>query len=139
MLPLLRSRSTRLSRRLLIRPYSATSVYKVPATHKEATTPNVSATNAVPTSSQGSHDSALVESPEEGEKLREWQAPNRQGIWTRSQQPRGKAMVGPRFEQTIMEDQVRTLYRSLDIRLYTDRMKLFDKHCVTLQVIMLTF
>jgi NADH dehydrogenase (ubiquinone) Fe-S protein 6 len=36
------------------------------------------------------------------------QAPNRQGIWSRSQAPREKAMVGPRFEQTIMEDQVRT-------------------------------
>ena len=34
------------------------------------------------------------------------QAPNRKGIWSRSQQPRAKAMVGPRFEQTIMADQV---------------------------------
>ena len=117
MIPLLRSRSARLSRRLLIRPYSASSVYKVQATNKEATTPNVSATNAIPTSSQGSHDSALVESVEKGEKLRELQAPNRQGIWTRSQQPREKAMVGPRFEQTIMEDQVRTPYTSLEFTL----------------------
>lgn len=28
------------------------------------------------------------------------QAPNRKGTWTRSQQPRAKAMSGPRFEQT---------------------------------------
>ncbi|TPX14344.1 uncharacterized protein E0L32_005540 [Thyridium curvatum] len=28
------------------------------------------------------------------------QAPNRAGIWARSQQPRDKAMTGPRFEQT---------------------------------------
>ncbi|CAM1505621.1 Fc.00g112580.m01.CDS01 [Cosmosporella sp. VM-42] len=28
------------------------------------------------------------------------QAPNRQGIWSRSQKPRSKAMTGPRFEQT---------------------------------------
>ena len=34
------------------------------------------------------------------------QAPNREGIWSRSQKPRAEAMVGPRFEQTVMEDQV---------------------------------
>ncbi|CAK7239281.1 MAG: hypothetical protein STHCBS139747_000711 [Sporothrix thermara] len=28
------------------------------------------------------------------------QAPNRGGVWTRNQQPRDKAMTGPRFEQT---------------------------------------
>ncbi|ORY69718.1 zinc-finger domain-containing protein [Pseudomassariella vexata] len=28
------------------------------------------------------------------------QAPNRKGIWSRSQRPRAKAMTGPRFEQT---------------------------------------
>ncbi|ROW13099.1 hypothetical protein VPNG_05946 [Cytospora leucostoma] len=28
------------------------------------------------------------------------QAPNRKGIWSRSQQPRSEAMTGPRFEQT---------------------------------------
>ncbi|KAL1899441.1 hypothetical protein Sste5346_002838 [Sporothrix stenoceras] len=28
------------------------------------------------------------------------QAPNRSGVWTRNQQPREKAMTGPRFEQT---------------------------------------
>jgi NADH dehydrogenase (ubiquinone) Fe-S protein 6 len=52
-------------------------------------------------------DKALQESPEEGEKMRVMQAPNRAGVWSRSQQPREKAMIGPRFEQTIMEDQVR--------------------------------
>lgn len=35
------------------------------------------------------------------------QAPNKKGIWSRNQQPREVAMTGPRFEQTIMEDQVR--------------------------------
>jgi NADH dehydrogenase (ubiquinone) Fe-S protein 6 len=51
-------------------------------------------------------DAALVESVEKGEELRSMQAPNRKGIWSRSQQPRELAMVGPRFEQTIMADQV---------------------------------
>ena len=34
------------------------------------------------------------------------QAPNRQGIWSRSQRPRAKAMNGPRFEQTDFSLQV---------------------------------
>lgn len=67
----------------------------------------VSSTNRLPSSSFGSHDGALQESPEEGEAKRVMQAPNREGTWSRSQQARSKAMVGPRFEQTIMEDQVR--------------------------------
>ena len=66
----------------------------------------VSSSNALPSSSYGSHDHALYEPPEEGEAKRVMQAPNREGVWSRSQQPRSKAMVGPRFEQTIMEDQV---------------------------------
>lgn len=44
---------------------------------------------------------------ERGTELREMQAPNRKGIWSRSQQSRELAMTGPRFEQTILEDQVR--------------------------------
>lgn len=35
------------------------------------------------------------------------QAPNRTGIWSRSQKPRSQAMTGPRFEQTDYELQVR--------------------------------
>lgn len=35
------------------------------------------------------------------------QAPNRAGVWTRNQQPREKAMTGPRFEQTDFSLQVR--------------------------------
>ena len=66
----------------------------------------LSATKELPTSSEGSHDRALQESVEKGEELRTTQAPNRKGIWSRSQQPREKAMVGPRFEQMIMADQV---------------------------------
>jgi NADH dehydrogenase (ubiquinone) Fe-S protein 6 len=67
---------------------------------------NVSATNETPTNPGGAHDSPLIETVEEAEKMRTMQAPNRAGIWSRSQRPREQAMVGPRFEQTIMEDQV---------------------------------
>ncbi|KAL1844374.1 hypothetical protein VTJ49DRAFT_53 [Mycothermus thermophilus] len=35
------------------------------------------------------------------------QAPNRVGIWSRSQRPRAEAMTGPRFEQTDFELQPR--------------------------------
>lgn len=67
----------------------------------------VSKTNAVASSSEGSFDKALQESVEDGERRRTMQAPNREGVWSRSQKPRAEAMIGPRFEQTIMEDQVR--------------------------------
>jgi NADH dehydrogenase (ubiquinone) Fe-S protein 6 len=40
-------------------------------------------------------------------EMRVMQAPNRAGTWTRSQQAREKAMTGPRFEQMVIEDQVR--------------------------------
>jgi hypothetical protein len=46
----------------------------------------------------------LQENAERGLK----QAPNREGIWSRSQRPRAKAMTGPRFEQTDFDVQVRT-------------------------------
>jgi NADH dehydrogenase (ubiquinone) Fe-S protein 6 len=70
-------------------------------------------TNAVATSSEGAFDKILQESPEKGEEIRIAQAPNRQGIWSRSQKPRAEAMVGPRFEQTIMEDQVSNFARHM--------------------------
>jgi len=35
------------------------------------------------------------------------QAPNRQGIWSKSQKPRSEAMSGPRFEQLEFDVQVR--------------------------------
>ena len=70
---------------------------------------NVSDTNAVPISPQGMRDSSrpLQEMPEDSERQRVMQAPNRKDVWSRSQQPRERAMSGPRFEQTIMEYQVR--------------------------------
>lgn len=89
--------------------YSTTTDNPVPANDPNGRHPRspVSATNATPTSAEGSQDKVLQESVEQGEALRKAQAPNRQGVWSRSQQPRERAMVGPRFEQTIMEDQVR--------------------------------
>ena len=89
--------------------YSTVTDNPIPANDPKAREPRspVSATNATPTSSEGSRDKVLQESVEAGEQMRTMQAPNRKGIWSRSQQPREKAMVGPRFEQTIMEDQVR--------------------------------
>lgn len=71
--------------------------------------PNVSKTNEVGVTAFGAHDGRLVESAEEGERQRQLQAPNRATIWSRSQQPRDRAMTGPRFEQTIIELQVRDL------------------------------
>ncbi len=80
----------------------------VPANNPNPPKPvqNVSETNALPTTSTGNIDAALQESAEEGERQRVRQAPNRDRIWSTSQQERSKAMVGPRFEQTIMEYQV---------------------------------
>lgn len=37
------------------------------------------------------------------------QAPNRDGVWSRSQKPRSEAMTGPRFEQTDYTTQVGVL------------------------------
>ena len=78
---------------------------------------NVSNTNAVPTSPQGLRDSdlPLQETPEDSERQRVMQAPNREKPWSRSQQPRERAMSGPRFEQTIMEYQVSLLLDTLPL------------------------
>lgn len=80
----------------------------VPANNPNPKPPqtSVSSTNATPTSSEGAQDKFLQESVEDGERRRVMQAPNREVVWSRSQKPRAEAMVGPRFEQTIMEDQV---------------------------------
>lgn len=69
---------------------------------------NVSDSNAIPISPQGLRDEELPlqEMPEDSERQRVMQAPNRRDPWSRSQQPRERAMSGPRFEQTIMEYQV---------------------------------
>lgn len=69
-------------------------------------TPNVSLTDEVKTDAMGSRDAPLQEMEAEEEKKRQLQAPNRSGIWSRSQQPREVAMANPRFEQTIIDLQV---------------------------------
>lgn len=69
-------------------------------------TPNVSQSNELAIDALGSQDAPLQESVQDAEKRRELQAPNRSGVWSRSQMPRELAMSGPRFEQTIMETQV---------------------------------
>ena len=105
----LRSRSAAATSRSFVRYTStATTSNQVPANDpvKRDAKPNVSETNATPTSSEGSFDKVLQEAPEEAEKMRVTQAPNYKGIWSRSQNPREVAMSGPRFEQSIMEDQV---------------------------------
>lgn len=68
--------------------------------------PNVSGTNATPVDAVGAWDAPLQEEPEVGERNRQLQAPNRANTWAASQEPRERAMTGPRFEQTIMELQV---------------------------------
>lgn len=75
-------------------------------------------------------DKVLQESVEAAEKMKQ-QAPNRKGIWSRSQQPRAIAMQGPRFEQTIMEDQPRPyaaieLIHKQPVRWTKDRMVACD-------------
>ncbi|KAF2746076.1 hypothetical protein M011DRAFT_468933 [Sporormia fimetaria CBS 119925] len=92
--------------------YSSTpsnAPHQVPANdpHPRFSPSPVSATNAVPTSVSGERDQLTMETVEQGEKMRKMQAPNREGIWSRSQVPREKAMSGPRFEQMIMGDQPR--------------------------------
>jgi NADH dehydrogenase (ubiquinone) Fe-S protein 6 len=87
---------------------NTTTSQQVPANDpvERAAKPNVSETNAMETSSEGSFDKVLQENVADGERFRTQQAPNYKGIWSRSQQPREVAMSGPRFEQSIMEDQV---------------------------------
>lgn len=99
---------------LLLRPYSTSNrtLDRVPTNDPSPPKPvqNVSDSNAVPISPQGLRDSdrPLQEMPEDSERQRVMQAPNREGVWSRSQQPRKRAMSGPRFEQTIMKYQVRS-------------------------------
>lgn len=105
------------------RTFSTTSFVRsadnpIPANDpKDRSTPSpVSSTNAMPLSSEGNMDKPLQESVAEGEERRVMQAPNREGVWSRSQQAREKAMVGPRFEQMIMYDQVSLqFHRVLDV------------------------
>lgn len=109
-LPFLLSRTTPFTRRAISSTRSLFAENREqpnpPQTSEKPLPPNVSATNEQPVDSAGAFDASLVEAAEDGEKQRQMQAPNRTDVWSRSQQPRSKAMVGPRFEQTIMELQV---------------------------------
>jgi len=94
----------------ILRAYAtSTTSNQVPANDpvERKAKPNVSETNVTPTSSEGSFDKVLQEDVADAERMRTQQAPNYKGIWSRSQQPREIAMSGPRFEQSIMEDQPR--------------------------------
>ena len=113
----LRSRSSRiiclLKPQLRVRRSYATrerTSDRIPTNDPNPPTPvqNVSDSNAVPMTPQGLRDEQhpLQEMPEDSERQRVMQAPNRKDPWSRSQQPRETAMSGPRFEQTIMEYQV---------------------------------
>ena len=108
MLPSLRTRGSLLLRRAVVRHYTAGIDHPLANDPKTpAKVQNVSATNATTTTSKGAGDYTLIETEQEAEHIRSMQAPNRKGIWSRSQRPREEAMVGPRFEQTIFKDQVR--------------------------------
>ena len=91
---------------LLVRYNSADNPVPANDPNPKPANQTVSDTNAMATSSVGSMDKTLQESAAEGEAKRVMQAPNRKSIWSRSQQLREQAMVGPRFEQMIVEDQV---------------------------------
>ena len=86
--------------------YSANDKQEINDPNPPKKVPNVSKTNELPIETPH-RDAALQENAKEAEKLRVMQAPNRAGVWSRSQNPRARAMSGPRFEQTIMEFQVR--------------------------------
>ena len=110
MLSTARSRAALLSRRVALSgrrayAFSANDNKEINTAGTPKEVPNVSKTNELPIENPfGDH--ALQESVEKGESLRVKQAPNRAEVWSRSQNPRAKAMSGPRFEQTLMEFQV---------------------------------
>ncbi|KFY13082.1 hypothetical protein V491_06527 [Pseudogymnoascus sp. VKM F-3775] len=70
-----------------------------------ASVPNVSKTNELPQGKQQGNDVLVHENVENAQKLRTMQEPNRATTWSRSQKAREVAMSGPRFEQTIVEQQ----------------------------------
>ncbi|KAK4944351.1 hypothetical protein LTR10_016237 [Elasticomyces elasticus] len=74
--------------------------------HPRKLTPNVSKTNETrPIDAMGARDEPYQELVPAAEKRRTMQAPNREKPWSRNQMPRDLAMSGPRFEQTIIEEQ----------------------------------
>jgi NADH dehydrogenase (ubiquinone) Fe-S protein 6 len=107
MLPLrsLRRAPARLWSAAAQRGYS-TALKESPAdTHKTKDAAAAGQTTTAPAETAADAAAAAAE-------MRAVQAPNRPGTWTRSQLPREKAMTGPRFEQMVIEDQVRPLLQS---------------------------
>ncbi len=90
--------------------YSANDKQEINDPNPPKEVPNVSKSNELPIETPH-RDAPLQENVEDAEKLRVMQAPNRATVWSRSQNPRAKAMTGPRFEQTIMDLQVRWHFR----------------------------
>ncbi|KAM0284832.1 hypothetical protein ACHAQH_001753 [Verticillium albo-atrum] len=86
LLPASRRATTQLSRQLrtLYRPFSVSATTR--------TTETVSVTEKNEASTPQTTDNAVPKTVQ--------QAPNRAGIWSRSQRPRAEAMTGPRFEQS---------------------------------------
>ena len=105
------SRPSYSSQPILYRSYATSDPYSDKVPTNDPTPPkavqNVSDSNALPTDAMGLRDEPMQEMPEESEKQRQMQAPNRAGVWSRSQESRERAMSGPRFEQTMMQFQVR--------------------------------
>ena len=106
-------RTCRFSTNVLYRSYATGGPYSDKVVTNDPAPPNpvqnVSDSNAVPVSAMGLRDAPMQEMPEDGERQRQMQAPNRAEIWSRSQQSREMAMSGPRFEQTMMQFQVRNI------------------------------
>jgi len=86
--------------------FSANDLQETNAPSDPKEVPNVSKTNELPMETPH-RDAPLQEFADEAEEKRVMQAPDRKGVWSRSQNPRAKAMSGPRFEQTIMDLQPR--------------------------------
>jgi NADH dehydrogenase (ubiquinone) Fe-S protein 6 len=85
--------------------FSANDKQEINDPNKPKEVRNVSKSNELPIETPR-RDTRIQESMEDAEKQRVMQSPNRAAVWSRSQNPRAKAMTGPRFEQTIMEFQV---------------------------------
>ncbi|KAH6694101.1 lactobacillus shifted protein [Plectosphaerella plurivora] len=76
--------------RTFSRPLSATAAFRV-----------TSETNAV----AEKNEAATPQTADNAAPVEVTQAPNRTGIWSRSQKPRAEAMTGPRFEQINFDKQ----------------------------------
>lgn len=96
---------------LIYRSYATRDPYSDKVATNDPSPPkavqNVSDSNALPTDAMGLRDEPMQEMPEDSEQQRQMQAPNRTEVWSRGQESRERAMSGPRFEQTMMQFQVR--------------------------------